>query len=107
MTQKMYLSYQSKLTHHGVNLDMYTPAGGVSQTRQEKETSWESDLKKNNVIQCQRTIFEGFSHGLLQCNLIPEGRVYQARACDSIPRTTQKTHCTVVEQSENHRVFGI
>ena len=27
MTQKMHLSYQSKLTHHGVGLDMYTPAG--------------------------------------------------------------------------------
>jgi hypothetical protein len=33
--------------------------------------------------------------------------VHQARACDSIPRATQKTHCTVVEQSEDHRVLGI
>jgi hypothetical protein len=81
-------------------------ARGVSQTCQEKRTSWESDFKKT-IIQCQRTIFEGFSHGLLQCNLIPEGRVHQARACDSIPRATQKTHCTVVEQSEDHRVLGI
>lgn len=53
------------------------------------------------------TIFEGFSHGLLQRNLIPEGGMYQARARDGVPWATQETHSTVVEQSEDHRVLGI